>query len=69
MFHSRYLPTGGRWRIDGENTPSSQDSQVPQGVTPPAQLCSVPPRLTRESTSSSRAVSNTSVVVPPSTMS
>ena len=42
---------------------SSQESQVPQGVTPPAQLKIVPP--SEGSTPVQRLPRNFSVVVPP----
>ncbi len=44
---------------------SSQVSQLPQGVTPPAQLRIVPARLDHEASHLPRFVSNTRLVVPP----
>jgi hypothetical protein len=44
---------------------SSQVSQEPAGVGPPAQLRMVPDRLPNELTSAMAAVSNSRVVVPP----
>ena len=44
---------------------SSQVIQDPQGVGPPAQLCSVPPTLTKSRTSSRVFGSTISVVTPP----
>jgi hypothetical protein len=44
---------------------SSHVSQVFHGVGPPAQLRSVPLRLSRDSSNRPSRVSNSSVVVPP----